>query len=78
MFLKKMDSREDSAPRKTKLAPFSYTGTLKFETLDAFDPKWQENFGDALREKGLDDTFIYKNQEFIVEFLKEEQAKARS
>ncbi|CAH0050693.1 unnamed protein product [Clonostachys solani] len=77
LFLKKMDGREDSAPKKTKLTPFSYTGDLKFEALDAFDPQWQENFGDALREKGLDDMFIFKNQEFIVDFLKEEQSKAR-
>ncbi|KAK6225026.1 putative WH1 domain-containing protein [Colletotrichum tabaci] len=47
----------------------------EFAVLDAFDPQWRENFGEDLRDKGLTDDFIKENQEFIVEFLKEEQEK---
>ncbi|KAK2048705.1 WH1-domain-containing protein [Colletotrichum somersetense] len=47
----------------------------EFSVLDAFDPQWRENFGEDLRDKGLTDDFIKENQEFIVEFLKEEQEK---
>ncbi|KAF4780434.1 hypothetical protein HER10_EVM0011930 [Colletotrichum scovillei] len=47
----------------------------EFAVLDAFDPQWRENFGQDLRDKGLTDEFIKENQEFIVEFLKEEQEK---
>ncbi|TDZ60614.1 Proline-rich protein LAS17 [Colletotrichum trifolii] len=47
----------------------------EFPVLDAFDPQWRENFGQDLRDKGLTDDFIKENQEFIVDFLKEEQEK---
>ncbi|KAK4102072.1 WH1-domain-containing protein [Parathielavia hyrcaniae] len=45
-----------------------------FEKLDAFDPQWREHFGEDLRSKGLTDDFIRENQDFIVDFLKQEQA----
>ncbi|SPQ19653.1 4dcbd744-696d-42b8-b848-a65bbe4b152e [Thermothielavioides terrestris] len=45
-----------------------------FEKLDAFDPQWRENFGEDLKAKGLTDDFIRENQDFIVDFLKQEQA----
>ncbi|EQB44300.1 hypothetical protein CGLO_16970 [Colletotrichum gloeosporioides Cg-14] len=47
----------------------------EFAVLDAFDSNWRENFGQDLRDKGLTDEFIKENQEFIVDFLKEEQEK---
>ncbi|OLN96388.1 Proline-rich protein LAS17 [Colletotrichum chlorophyti] len=47
----------------------------EFPVLDAFDSQWRENFGQDLRDKGLTDDFIKENQEFIVDFLKEEQEK---
>ncbi|KAL0937572.1 wiskott-aldrich syndrome protein [Colletotrichum truncatum] len=50
----------------------------EFPVLDAFDPQWRENFGQDLRDKGLTDEFIKENQEFIVDFLKEEQEKLMS
>ncbi|KAH6630224.1 hypothetical protein B0J18DRAFT_463107 [Chaetomium sp. MPI-SDFR-AT-0129] len=46
----------------------------RFEKLDAFDPLWREHFGEDLRSKGLTDDFIRDNQDFIVDFLKQEQA----
>ncbi|KAL6410350.1 component of actin cortical patches LAS17 [Ilyonectria robusta] len=47
----------------------------EFAMLDAFDPKWRENFGQDLQDKGLTDDFIKENQEFIVDFLRDEQQK---
>ncbi|EHK43045.1 hypothetical protein TRIATDRAFT_225181 [Trichoderma atroviride IMI 206040] len=47
----------------------------EFALLDAFDPLWREHFGQDLSDKGLNDDFIKDNQEFIVDFLREEQAK---
>ncbi|KAH6855179.1 hypothetical protein B0I37DRAFT_411192 [Chaetomium sp. MPI-CAGE-AT-0009] len=46
----------------------------RFAKLDAFDPQWREHFGEDLKAKGLTDDFIRDNQDFIVDFLKEEQA----
>ncbi|KAK2673544.1 WH1/EVH1 domain [Fusarium oxysporum f. sp. vasinfectum] len=48
----------------------------EFALLDAFDPLWREHFGADLQDKGLTDDFIKENQEFIVDFLREEQQKA--
>ncbi|KAI9163386.1 Proline-rich protein LAS17 [Paramyrothecium foliicola] len=50
----------------------------EFALLDAFDPLWREHFGQDLADKGLTDDFIKDNQEFIVDFLREEQEKANS
>ncbi|KAI0802469.1 hypothetical protein GGR55DRAFT_665694 [Xylaria sp. FL0064] len=47
----------------------------EFATLEAYDPNWRANFGNFLSEQGLADDFIKENQEFIVEFLKEENEK---
>lgn len=44
----------------------------EFATLDAYDPQWREHFGQDLKEKGLTDDFIKENQDFIIQFLKEE------
>lgn len=49
-----------------------------FEKLDAFDPQWREHFGEDLKSKGLTDDFIRENQDFIVDFLKQEQAAQAS
>ncbi|GAB0132071.1 hypothetical protein EsDP_00000519 [Epichloe bromicola] len=50
----------------------------QFPLLDAFDPSWREHFGQDLTDKGLTDDFIKENQEFIVDFLREEQNKANN
>ncbi|KAI1126170.1 hypothetical protein F5Y10DRAFT_217071 [Nemania abortiva] len=49
--------------------------TSEFAKLEAYDPNWRENFGNFLSEQGLTDDFIKDNQDFIVEFLKEENDK---
>ncbi|KAK3191232.1 hypothetical protein K4F52_002822 [Lecanicillium sp. MT-2017a] len=51
-------------------------GPSEFPLLDAFDPLWREHFGRDLSDKGLTDDFIKDNQEFIVDFLREEQQNA--
>ncbi|KAI0458061.1 hypothetical protein F5B21DRAFT_38384 [Xylaria acuta] len=47
----------------------------EFAKLEEYDPNWRENFGNFLSEQGLADDFIRENQDFIVEFLKEENEK---
>ncbi|KAI1436426.1 hypothetical protein GGR50DRAFT_234520 [Xylaria sp. CBS 124048] len=42
----------------------------EFAKLEAFDPNWRETFGNSLSEQGLVDEFIKDNQDFIIEFLK--------
>ncbi|KAJ3563817.1 hypothetical protein NPX13_g8068 [Xylaria arbuscula] len=49
--------------------------TSEFAKLEAYDPNWRQNFGNFLSEQGLTDDFIKENQDFIVEFLKEENEK---
>ncbi|KAK7740704.1 hypothetical protein SLS53_005172 [Cytospora paraplurivora] len=49
----------------------------EFSILEAFDPEWREHFGDDLKQKGLTDDFIKENQDFIVDFLKQEQAQTK-
>ncbi|KAK2075192.1 hypothetical protein P8C59_009339 [Phyllachora maydis] len=49
----------------------------EFATLDVFDPLWREHFGDDLKAQGLDDVFIRENQDFIVEFIKQEQERSQ-
>ncbi|KAI1261538.1 hypothetical protein F5Y18DRAFT_200785 [Xylariaceae sp. FL1019] len=44
----------------------------EFSKLEAYDPDWRDNFGNFLQEQGLTDEFIRENQDFIVEFLKEQ------
>ncbi|KAI5921884.1 hypothetical protein F4810DRAFT_314936 [Camillea tinctor] len=44
----------------------------EFAKLEAYDPQWRENFGNFLFEQGLTDEFIKENQDFIVDFLKEQ------
>ncbi|PFH57880.1 hypothetical protein XA68_14451 [Ophiocordyceps unilateralis] len=50
----------------------------EFAMLDAFDPLWREHFGEDLASKGLNDDFIRDNQEFIIDFLREEQEKIQA
>ncbi|KAK3393061.1 hypothetical protein B0H63DRAFT_516268 [Podospora didyma] len=50
----------------------------EFATLDAFDPLWREHFGDDLKSKGLTDDFIKDNQDFIIDFLKQEQEQEQA
>ncbi|KAI3320797.1 hypothetical protein HD806DRAFT_505019 [Xylariaceae sp. AK1471] len=44
----------------------------EFAKLEAYDVHWRENFGNFLSEQGLTDDFIKDNQDFIVDFLKEQ------
>ncbi|OIW30994.1 WH1-domain-containing protein [Coniochaeta ligniaria NRRL 30616] len=55
-----------------------YSPPSEFATLEAFDPEWREHFGDDLKSKGLTDDFIRDNQDFIVDFLKQEQQEQQN
>ncbi|KAH8907873.1 WH1-domain-containing protein [Coniochaeta sp. PMI_546] len=55
-----------------------YKPSSEFATLEAFDPEWREHFGDDLKSKGLTDDFIRDNQDFIVDFLKQEQQEQQN
>ncbi|KAG6101303.1 hypothetical protein E4U31_003721 [Claviceps sp. LM219 group G6] len=80
-----VDTRRANAPPSLHHSPTSSasmngrsTAPSHFALLDAFDPLWREHFGQDLTDKGLTDDFIKDNQEFIVDFLREEQNKANS
>ncbi|KAK7209655.1 hypothetical protein V2G26_016833 [Clonostachys chloroleuca] len=82
-------SRHSSAPSPTEaqrhtlppqpshhMSTYSLNGSTtssEFSILDEFDPMWRENFGQDLKDKGLTDDFIKENQEFIIEFVREQQ-----
>ncbi|KAI1824348.1 hypothetical protein F4861DRAFT_267036 [Xylaria intraflava] len=42
----------------------------EFAKLEAYDPNWRETFGNFLSEQGLTDEYIKDNQDFIIDFLK--------
>ncbi|KAF4124585.1 Wiskott-Aldrich syndrome protein [Geosmithia morbida] len=66
------------SPRNNVTPPMpSGSPISEFALLDEFDPLWREHFGQDLKSKGLTDNFIKDNQEFIVDFLREEQQKAQ-
>jgi ankyrin repeat protein len=46
-----------------------------FALMEAFDPLWREHFGQYFNDEGLTDDFVQQNQEYVVEALKEKQAK---
>ncbi|KAI0908373.1 hypothetical protein F4824DRAFT_336234 [Ustulina deusta] len=50
----------------------------EFAKLEAYDPNWRQSFGNFLSELGLTDDFIKENQDFIVEFLEQENSKKAS
>ncbi|KAI4604208.1 hypothetical protein KJ359_000339 [Pestalotiopsis sp. 9143b] len=67
-------------PLHTKSPPAGVNGFHKpgseFATLEAYDPLWRDNFGNFLTEQGLTDDFIKDNQDFIVDFLKQQPPDA--
>ena len=77
-FLKKMNERDKIASKATHETLFTKPAKA-FAALDAYDPKWRENFGDYLQSKGLSDEYIRENQAFIIDFmfLQKDQAKQR-
>ncbi|KAF4583028.1 WASP-like pretein las17p [Ophiocordyceps camponoti-floridani] len=79
--------RHSSAPSPAHANNYASASTLslnggpppsEFAMLDAFDPLWREHFGEDLASKGLNDDFIRDNQEFIIDFLREEQEKIQA
>ena len=68
------------AHHSSSMSAFSLNGRQpsEFALLDDFDPLWREHFGQDLTDKGLTDEFIKENQEFIVDFLREQQQAAQA
>lgn len=52
-------------------------GVSGFAMLDAVDPNWRETWGKDLKEMGIIDNLILDNQNFIVDYIRQQQA-ARS
>ncbi|KAF4630937.1 hypothetical protein G7Y89_g7208 [Cudoniella acicularis] len=53
----------------------SFTGgKSQFAALDAIDPNWRETWGDDLKQMGITDDLIRDNQDFIADYIREQQA----
>merc|ERR1712093_585986 len=46
----------------------------QFSALDAIDPNWRETWGDDLKQMGITDDQIRDNQDFIADYIRQQQA----
>ncbi|EPE26668.1 PH [Glarea lozoyensis ATCC 20868] len=46
----------------------------QFAALDAIDPNWRETWGGDLKQMGITDDLIRDNQDFIADYIKQQQA----
>lgn len=46
----------------------------QFAALDAIDPNWRETWGDDLKQMGITDDLIRDNQDFIADYIRQQQA----
>ncbi|KAE9380189.1 WH1-domain-containing protein [Stipitochalara longipes BDJ] len=49
-------------------------GQSEFSALDAIDPNWRVTWGDDLKQMGITDDLIRDNQDFIADYIKQQQA----
>jgi neural Wiskott-Aldrich syndrome protein len=49
-------------------------GNSEFSALDAIDPNWRETWGDDLKQMGITDDLIRDNQDFIADYIRQQQA----
>ena len=49
-------------------------GRSEFFALDAIDPNWRETWGDDLKKMGITDDLIRDNQDFIADYIRQQQA----
>ncbi|KAG0651443.1 Proline-rich LAS17 [Hyphodiscus hymeniophilus] len=49
-------------------------GRSEFAALDAIDSNWRETWGDDLKEMGITDDLIRDNQDFIADYIRQQQA----
>ncbi|TVY65753.1 Proline-rich protein LAS17 [Lachnellula suecica] len=49
-------------------------GRSQFSALDAIDPNWRETWGDDLKQMGITDDLIRDNQDFIADYIRQQQA----
>ncbi|TVY14044.1 Proline-rich protein LAS17, partial [Lachnellula arida] len=52
----------------------SIGGRSQFAALDAIDPNWRETWGDDLKQMGITDDLIRDNQDFIADYIRQQQA----
>ncbi|EKD14588.1 WH1 domain-containing protein [Drepanopeziza brunnea f. sp. 'multigermtubi' MB_m1] len=53
----------------------SFTGgKSQFAALDAIDHNWRETWGDDLKQMGITDDLIRDNQDFIADYIRQQQA----
>ncbi|CAG8976464.1 hypothetical protein HYALB_00008054 [Hymenoscyphus albidus] len=58
-----------------RLSGGSFTGgRSQFAALDAIDPNWRITWGDDLKRMGITDDLIRDNQDFIADYIREQQA----
>ncbi|RFU32529.1 hypothetical protein B7463_g3847, partial [Scytalidium lignicola] len=48
----------------------------EYSALDALDPNWRETWGDDLKQMGITDDLIRDNQDFIADYIRQQQAVA--
>ncbi|KAI6713661.1 hypothetical protein PZA11_001513 [Diplocarpon coronariae] len=46
----------------------------QFAALDVIDPNWRETWGDDLKQMGITDDLIRDNQDFIADYIRQQQA----
>lgn len=62
-----------SQPRK-ELAPSANGGRSEYAALDALDANWRETWGGDLKKMGITDDLIRDNQDFIADYIRQQQA----
>ncbi|KAG9236074.1 hypothetical protein BJ875DRAFT_372845 [Amylocarpus encephaloides] len=63
-----------AAPNNRNSAGSFGGGKSQFAALDAIDANWRETWGDDLKQMGITDDLIRDNQDFIADYIKEQQA----
>ncbi|KAG4026695.1 hypothetical protein MFRU_037g00080 [Monilinia fructicola] len=51
------------------------SGQPEYAALEAIDPHWRETWGEDLRQMGITDDMIRDNQDFIADYIREQQVQ---
>lgn len=65
---------QNNAVQNNRYSGTSLNGGSQFSALDAIDPNWRETWGDDLKQMGITDDLIRDNQDFIADYIKQQQA----
>ncbi|RDL36001.1 uncharacterized protein BP5553_06613 [Venustampulla echinocandica] len=74
--MKPSNQRRDNVgqDRSTRRRRKYIDGQSQFAALEAVDPNWRERWGDDLKQMGITDDLIRDHQDFVADFIKQEQA----